>query len=212
MRLVLLSDTHNQHADLPPIPDGDLLVHAGDLTCRGTLPELCSALHFLAALPHRHKIVIAGNHDRLFETDPGLARSLIPAGVTYLEDAGTVVEGVRIWGSPWQPAFMDWAYNLRTRDALAARWARIPDDTQLLITHGPPYGLLDRVHDPRQHVGCPDLRERVRALPDLRLHVFGHIHDAAGRLTMQGVTYANASITIDEDTGIRPPLVIDLAF
>lgn len=241
MRFVLLSDTHGRHARLPPVPEGDVLVHAGDLTVRGTFAEAADALRWLDALPHRHKLLVAGNHDFLFERDPdvsaGLVRALAP-GVTYLRDAGATVEGaggrrLRVWGSPWQPWFHGWAFNLPRGAALAAVWARVPDDTEVLVTHTPPFGVLDRVLGPSgstprggsggrragpdgsphvggSHVGCEDLARRVGGLPALQLHAFGHVHEAYGVADLDGVRYVNASVCTAAYAPTNPPVAVDL--
>lgn len=215
VRLVLLSDTHGLHGRLPPVPEGDVLVHAGDLTAHGTLPGLVAALSWLAALPHRTKLLVAGNHDRCLERDAALAEAPIrdhAPGVTYLRDAAATVDGVRFWGSPWQPAFFDWAFNLPRGEPLARVWARIPDDTEVLITHGPPAGILDQVllRDGGRRVGCANPLQRVRALRDLRLHVFGHIHEDAGVHEEGGVTFVNASSVTADYRPVNPPIVVDL--
>jgi predicted phosphohydrolase len=109
-------------------------VHAGDLCRGGELDELREAAAWLADLPHRHKIVVAGNHDWAFASDPAAARAVMGGGVIYLEDEGATIEGVRFWGSPWQPAFHDWAFNLPRGAPLAAIWRRIPAELDVLIT------------------------------------------------------------------------------
>ena len=111
VRVVCLSDTHNRQDELT-VPDGDVLIHAGDFTGRGTLPEVAAAMEWIAALPHRDKVIVAGNHDFLFEQDPPLARSLVKNAI-YLEGASTEAAGFRIWGGPWQPWFHDWASIFR---------------------------------------------------------------------------------------------------
>ncbi len=205
MRLVCLSDTHGRH-DVH-VPDGDVLVHAGDLTGSGSLAEIAKAHAWLADLPHAHKVVIAGNHDHGFQRTPGEARALM-TGVTYLEDEGVAIEGVRFYGSPWQPWFFDWAFNLQRGPDLAAVWARIPDDTDVLVTHGPPRGILDRIHSGLE-VGCDDLRAAVaRVRPTV--HVFGHIHEAYGELERDGTRFVNASTCTLRYEPTQPPIVVDL--
>jgi Icc-related predicted phosphoesterase len=140
---------------------------------------------------HRAKVLVAGNHDFAYEREAVAVEALIPAGITYLRDTGVVIDGVRFWGSPWQPWFFDWAFNLHRGAEIAAKWALIPDDVQVLITHGPPHGILDVVARPRgKHVGCEALRDRITALPALRLHAFGHhIHEAYGESLLEEVRY-----------------------
>lgn len=214
MRIVCISDTHNR--PLPGIPDGDVLVHAGDLTMRGSEKEVHTALDVLLQLPHRHKVLIAGNHDFAFERDEHLRDTMkfMSRNVNYLHDSGVTIDGVRFWGSPWQPAFYDWAFNLPRGPQLAAKWALIPDDTQFLVTHGPAYGYGDRVAHPHigedPHVGCHDLLDRIRALPLLQCHVYGHIHEGYGMYEHAGVTFVNASTCTQDYRPVNPPVVIDL--
>ena len=189
MRIVCVSDTHGAHRDLV-VPDGDLFVHAGDITRRGELDTVADFDRWLGELPHRHKVVICGNHDFAFQEQPHAARGLITNAV-YLEDSGVTVGGLTVYGSPWQPWFGGWAFNLERGPALAAVWAKIPDRTDILVTHGPPAGILDRTS--RGIVaGCKDLFDRVWEVRP-RLHVFGHIHESAGRSDIDGVTFVNAS-------------------
>ncbi len=209
MRIVCMSDTHLRQNFA--VPDGDVLIHAGDGTGSGHWKEVAKWLNWVAAFPHAHKIVVAGNHDWLFERTPELVPSLIPAGVVYLQDAGAEIDGVRFWGSPWQPEFHDWAFNLPRGKALAERWDLIPRNTDVLITHGPPHGILDQLPAPdRRNVGCEDLLNRLADLPRLRLHVFGHIHDAYGQVSRGGVRFVNASICNEDYLACRAPIVVDL--
>lgn len=206
MRIVAVADTHLFHPELV-VPEGDVFVHAGDLCRGGDLEELAEAAAWIAGLPHRHKVVVAGNHDWAFVHAPDLARALFARdGVVYLEDAACVLDGVTFWGSPWQPAFNDWAFNLPRGPALAAVWARIPDRTDVLITHGPPAGVLDR-SPVGGRAGCADLMDRVRAAVP-RLHLFGHIHQDGGFVHDPGTATAFANVTTWECE--RPPTVIDL--
>ncbi len=189
MRIVCVSDTHGWHRDVA-VPDGDLLVHAGDLTRKGELDTVDDFDRWLGGLPHRHKVVICGNHDFSFQERPYEARSRLTNAV-YLEDTSVTVGGLTVYGSPWQPWFGGWAFNLERGPALAAVWARIPEGTDILITHGPPAGILDRTFR-GEEVGCADLLARVRQVRP-RLHVFGHIHEAAGRTDLDGTAFVNAS-------------------
>jgi predicted phosphohydrolase len=206
MRVVCLSDTHNRQGRFT-VPDGDILVHAGDFSMMGRHDELVRVATWLAALPHRHKIVVAGNHDWMFQLDPPRARSLL-AGVTYLEDSAATVEGLRVWGSPWQPEFGDWAFNLPRGHPLAQKWALIPAGVDILVTHGPPLGIGD-VTCSGDAVGCGDLkRELNRVRP--RLHVFGHIHEGCGVTRADGTIYVNASVCDKDYRPVNPPVVVDL--
>lgn len=202
MRVVCISDTHGLTADLQ-VPDGDLLLHAGDLTGGGSLAEIAAAHAFLTRLPHRHKIVIAGNHDFGFEREPAAARALMTDCI-YLQDESVEIEGLRIWGSPWQPWFYDWAFNLERGPALAAKWDQIPADTDILITHGPPRGQGD-VTISGESVGCDDLLAAVQRVRP-RWHVFGHIHEGFGTNTVDGTTFINASTCTVGYEPTNPPL------
>ncbi|MFB4320466.1 metallophosphatase domain-containing protein [Actinomadura sp. 21ATH] len=192
MRIVAVADTHTFHDDLV-VPEGDVLVHAGDLCRRGRdLGELRDAADWMRGLPHRTKIVVAGNHDRMFVDDPARARGVLAdRGIRYLEDGGTEVDGVSFWGSPWQPEFNDWAFNLPRGRSLAEKWAMIPEGVDVLVTHGPPLGIGDAGAPPGRH-GCADLLERVREVRP-RLHLFGHIHQDGGFWRRGETAFANVT-------------------
>jgi predicted phosphohydrolase len=204
MRLVAVADTHSFHDDLGLLPDGDVFIHAGDLCRGGRLNELLAAAAWIRSLPHRHKLVIAGNHDRCFVRQPAEATTLLGDGVTYLQDTQTVIDGVRFWGSPWQPAFRDWAFNLPRGQPLADKWALIPPGIDVLITHGPPHGIGDASSD-EGRAGCADLLTAVRRVRPL-LHLFGHIHPDGGCWQIGETTFANATTW----EGMRGPTVIDV--
>lgn len=202
MRIVAVADTHLFH-DGYVVPDGDVFVHAGDLCRAGNLRELRIAARWIAALPHRHKVIVAGNHDWAFAVAPQQARAEL-AGMHYLEDGEVVIEGVRFYGSPWQPVFLDWAFNLPRGPALAAVWAKIPRGVDVLITHGPPEGFGDRTAHTRR-TGCADLRARVAEV-EPRLHLFGHIHEDGGVWRDGATTFANVTSWECE----RAPTVFDI--
>lgn len=206
--IVAVADTHLYHDDLR-IPDGDILVHAGDLTRDGSLAELADALEFLRPLPHPHKLVVAGNHERCLEDEPAAARALL-RGFDYLQDSGVVRCGLRFWGSPWQPTYGDWAFQLERGAPLAAKWAQIPEGTDVLITHGPPRGFGDSVGAwtgneavARARAGCADLLARVREVRPL-VHVYGHIHQGRGRWRDGSTLLVNATC----DECFAPPTVL----
>ncbi|HEX2569528.1 MAG TPA: metallophosphatase domain-containing protein [Polyangia bacterium] len=205
MRLVAVADTHLFHDELV-IPDGDVFIHAGDLCRAGSLDELAEASRWLRALPHRIKIFIAGNHDWAFQSHPEPARRLLGPEIIYLQDTGTTVEGLRFWGSPWQPAFNDWAFNLPRGPELAEKWALIPEGLDVLVTHGPPKGIGDHTSYGARRAGCADLRERVAAVRP-RLHLFGHIHEDGGAWDIDGTTFVNCTTWECE----RAPTVIDIS-
>lgn len=202
MRIVAIADTHLYDGELGALPEGDLLIHAGDMCRGGSLQELRLAVAWLKEQPHRHKVVVAGNHDWSCQREPAAARSLFAGDIVYLQDEGTELEGLRIWGSPWQPRFFDWAFNLSRGPELAAKWAAIPDDLDVLVTHGPPHGFGDRAA--QDHQGCVDLLAAVRRTRP-RLHIFGHIHEDGG-LWVDGPTVLVNATTWE---GERSPTVLD---
>lgn len=204
MRLVALADTHGYHERLGPIPEGDVLVHAGDMSRIGRWDELRQVAAWLRGLPHPHKIVIAGNHDFCFEEDQAAARAILGEDVMYLHDSAATVAGWKFWGSPWQPEFGGWAFNLPRGPALAEKWAMIPADTDVLITHGPPMGIGDLTHSNGRQ-GCADLLQAVQQLRP-KLHLFGHIHEDAGVWPVDGVLHANVATSY----GDRGATVFDL--
>lgn len=205
-RLVLLSDTHGHHPRLR-VPDGDVLVHAGDFCSSGKEAQARSFARWLAKQPHPHKVVVAGNHDRCLEIDIGLGDQLFE-GATYLLDREATVAGLRFYGSPWQPEFLSWAFNLPRGEPLRAVWRKIPAGIDVLVTHGPPFGVLDRTYG-GQWVGCEELRTAVdRVQP--RLHVFGHIHEGAGTHAEGGVLFANAAVCTLAYQPDNPILVVDV--
>lgn len=201
IRLVAVADTHLQHAEVE-IPDGDILIIAGDITRRGTLPQLAQALEFFRRQAHRDKILIAGNHEFCLQNTLEQARPLLD-GFHYLLDSGITLHGLRFWGTPWQPWFYNWAFNLQRGPDLAAKWALIPDDTDVLISHGPPRGYGDDTG--RERVGCDDLLTRVRELRPL-VHLYGHIHEDRGHWRLGESLLVN--VTVDE--GAAPATILDI--
>lgn len=208
MKVVFVSDTHNKLSKID-VPDGDLLIHAGDFTGNGSMSEIEAFNRDMVNLTHKYKVVVAGNHDFGFQTYPDEARAALDSSITYLEDSGVTIEGLRIWGSPWQPEFFDWAFNLpRNSMQMKEHWEAIPADTDILVTHGPPYGIMDRV--PRGVlVGCEMLLDKVLSL-NLKVHVFGHIHCGYGVEKRGKTTFVNAS-NLDEDyMPANPPIVLEI--
>ena len=204
MKVVAVSDLHG---NLPSIPPCDLLLLAGDLTpvSDHRLPYQAEWLDttfraWLEGVAARKVIGVAGNHDFIFEKAPHtVPRDL---GWTYLEDSGTTWEGLRIWGTPWQPWFFDWAFNLYEPD-LVPKWALIPADTDVLVLHGPPHGHGDGVPERGgrvRHCGSPSLLARIEALAP-RLVVYGHIHEGRGEWRLGRTVLANVTLV---DAGYEP--------
>jgi Icc-related predicted phosphoesterase len=207
MRCVFISDTHLRHTF--SIPNGDVLVHSGDATIRGDFFEVREFADWFKSFTHAHKIFVAGNHDWLFEKDPELARSIIKPVATYLQDSSIEINGLVFYGAPWSPRFMDWAFNVDRGLAIAKKWAQIPK-CDVLITHGPPYGILDTVHrNSKEHLGCEELAKRVRQVRP-KIHAFGHIHGGHNTIVRKGTQFINASICDEAYRAVNSPIVVDI--
>jgi Icc-related predicted phosphoesterase len=192
-RIAAMADTHGRHRELN-VPGADILIHAGDLTGRGTRGQVENALEWLKSLPHRHKVLVAGNHDFFYENEPELAQALTrEAGVIYLRDSEVTLEGLRIWGSPWQPRFFDWAFNLDRGEPLDAKWRLIPEGIDVLVTHGPPRGFGDRVSR-GERVGCERLLAHLERVKP-RVHLFGHIHEDRGEWQLGPTRVINCTVS-----------------
>jgi predicted phosphodiesterase len=206
MRIVALSDTHGWHRQVT-VPPGDVIIHAGDLTRHGDANGLKGFFAWYSSLPFRHRLCVAGNHDAIFEREPAIAAQLVPAGVTYLQDSGCEIDGVRFWGSPVQPTFLNWSFNRSRGLEIDQHWQQIPPGTDVIITHGPCHGKLDLVSG--EHVGCEMLRSRLEILKP-SLHICGHIHGASGVDGLGSTTLVNAAICTEAYWPINPPIVLDL--
>jgi Icc-related predicted phosphoesterase len=207
MKIVLLSDTHGYHSYLD-VPAGDLLIHAGDFSMRGREGETRDFLDWFSAQSHPHKVCISGNHDFLAEQEPAIFKGLVPDNVHYLEDSGVVIEGKEIWGSPITPWFHNWAFNRHRGSDIRWHWSQIPASADIVITHGPPFGILDLTNG-GEEVGCYDLKERLAEVKP-QLHVFGHIHECYGQLETEGTLFVNASIVNLRYNPVNAPIVLDL--
>jgi Icc-related predicted phosphoesterase len=173
-----------------------MIIHAGDISKRGAKHEVIDFLNWFSSLDFEYKIFIAGNHDFFLEQaiDYEL-QEIIPDNVIYLNDSGITINNINIWGSPVQPWFHDWAFNRQRGEDIKKHWDLIPDSTDILITHGPPYEILDTtIHN--QHVGCQDLLNKV-LLVKPKIHVFGHIHESYGQKIVHDIQFINASV-LDE--------------
>jgi predicted phosphohydrolase len=206
LRIVCVSDTHGRH-DQIPIPPGDIFIHAGDFSRDADLSELRRFDEWLGTLPHRHKVVIAGNHDLLFGSAGSNGQKLLKNAI-YLKDQEVIIEGVKIYGSPVIPKMGHGAFELKSEVMREQVWKNIPDDTDVLVTHTPPHGIRDTIKRGWQ-VGCEPLALRVRQVQP-RLHVFGHIHEAYGVEERDGTTYANAAMLGEGGKTDRSPLVFEL--
>lgn len=208
MRIVCISDTHGMLNRIV-VPDGDVLIHAGDATNRGTHQQVYEFARDMSRLPHKVKIFVAGNHDFGFQDHREQFQNLVEsAGVTYLQDSYVIVDGFKVYGSPWQPEFRSWAFNLPRGKPLADVWARIPSDTEVLVTHSPPDSVMDMAPGD-VHVGCADLAVAVSEIKP-RLHVFGHIHECYGTKVIGETMFVNAASCNGGYEPVNTPIVIDL--
>ena len=215
VRVVAISDTHTYHESIN-LPPGDILIHAGDFTSRGREAEVRAFGKWFRAQPHIHKILISGNHDLSFENNKEAINWLFNDNIDdsfhYLQDSEVIVEvgdrKIKIYGSPYQPEFCAWAFNLPRGEALKNKWDQIPNDIDILITHGPPAGILD-LCDSGLRVGCDDLLAKVKQL-NLKMHIFGHIHEAYGVEYVGNTVFANASSCNIRYNPINPPIVVEI--
>lgn len=208
MRFVTIADTHGKHEDLT-LPAGDVLIHAGDVSLKGEESEVLTFLNWLENLNYRHKILIAGNHDFYFERQSEeQIEKILPPNVVYLKDSGTTINGLKVWGSPVTPWFLNWAFNRRRGDPIRRHWDLIPDGTEILITHGPSFRTLD-TNKKGEHLGCKDLFNRIHEIKP-KIHVFGHIHEAYGTIEKSGIKYINACVLNEKYELTNDPLVFDL--
>jgi Icc-related predicted phosphoesterase len=209
MKIVIISDTHNKHKQLT-LPDADCIIHCGDSTSVGKEHEIHDFFKWYSGLTqYKYKILIAGNHDWLFERNRSLALSHKPKNVIYLEDQEVVIEGIKFYGTPVQKPFNNWAFN-RPEAKLAQHWQAIPDDTDVLITHSPPYMIGDYSPYSMQHEGSPSLYEEVTKRIKPKIHCFGHIHHGYGIHVIGETTFINASNLNEEYKYANAPILIEI--
>lgn len=218
MKITFISDTHGKHLELNEAlqPGGDVLVHCGDISNVGRLGEVENFLKWFERLDQfDHKIFIAGNHDFAFQNPSPAMHTAISdlldwygEGVTYLQDSSITINEVKFYGSPWTPEFNNWAFNA-TPEKLEMMWSKIPVDTDVLITHGPPKGILDLTREGLS-VGDPELTQAlIRVRPTV--HAFGHIHEAYGTyINGNDITLINASSVNRNYVITNAPIIIHL--
>jgi Icc-related predicted phosphoesterase len=216
-RITLISDSHNKHNLLNGfLPGGDLLIHAGDISSRGYTHEIENFAKWYDKINnYDSKVFICGNHDFGFQDDAEKVKGLLTGykNIDYLQDDWMMVgeeyeRMVKIWGSPWQPEFHNWAFNLPRGEKLKEKWDMIPVDTDILITHGPPMGKLDYVPYDNVNVGCEDLLTRIQDIKP-KIHVFGHIHEGYGYVFDGNTHFINAAVLNGRYEYQNKPLTID---
>lgn len=216
MNICHISDTHGFHDRIDwskmeiPLEEIDVLIHSGDFTNYGNHLDVISFTNWFKRIPVKNKILIAGNHDRSFDVKYSKEYSgdtgIEPVWLTklmeshkdsfhYLEDSCVTIDGYKFFGSPHTPWFYGqrWAFNIQRGEDMKQHWAKIPDDVDVVITHGPPAGFLDCTNS-NEFVGCEDLLNRIKSLPKLKAVCFGHIHESYGLIIRNYVIYSNASI------------------
>lgn len=198
-KIITISDTHGKHNYFKKkLPKGDIIIHGGDCTPNGESCDIEEFLRWYGDLDYDMKILIAGNHDWDFENNPQDYQDLFDSyGITYLNDSGCKYRGINIWGSPVQPEFCNWAFNRRrTKESIGKHWNLIPDNTDILITHGPPALILDKTYYDKENAGCGLLWTKIQEIKP-SLHIFGHIHEGRGVIIEKTIgspiTYVNSS-------------------
>ena len=208
MKIVAISDTHGLHQQVQ-LPKGDLLLHSGDVAKRGSKQEIVAFLNWFSQQDFQYKIFIAGNHDFYFEETPvATIADLIPENVIYLNDSGVTIEGIHIWGSPVQPRFFNWAFNRDRGADIDRHWQLIPENTDILLTHGPPQGILDKTFQGLE-VGCEMLLKRIEQIQP-KYNIFGHIHEAYGQVTKNNIHFINASVVNLRYMVVNPPVEFEI--
>jgi Icc-related predicted phosphoesterase len=219
MRITVISDTHTKHHQLTnDLIGGDLIIHAGDISSMGHIDEIENFCNWYDSLKqYDNSVFIAGNHDWGFQNKASHIRPLVDSyeWITYLQDSKLTfvnkdaTEMCSIWGSPWQPEFHNWAFNLpRNGEDLKEKWFWIPNDTDILVTHGPPFGILDVSSYGNVNAGCELLLEAVKVKKP-KIHIFGHIHSGFGYQYVDGTHYINASMLDERYKYNRKPLTFD---
>lgn len=217
MKIACISDTHGQHWDLQMSKyPADMLIHAGDFT-RGRdfgLSETQNFLSWLSEQPYKYKIFIAGNHEQQIEAGKELFNDLLLQypDIIYLNNSDVTINGIKFYGSPYSNRFGAWAF-MDDEIALVKIWAEIPDDTAVLVTHGPAYGTNDLVNNlwgPEPHVGSKSLTKRKQELAGtLKAHINGHIHEAYGTTGTNPINIC-ASVLDEKYQLVNNPIVLEI--
>jgi Icc-related predicted phosphoesterase len=216
LRILLISDTHQKHHELT-LPECDIILHAGDISGRGSYAAVGNFLQWFSKQKANHLVFIAGNHDIGLENPQWDMIRLLEEypEITYLNNSGASIEGINIYGSPISPTFgRGWAFNRDRGEDIKAEWDKIPEGTDIIITHTPPYGKGDllipqyrrRNEDP--NVGCKDLLDTIRRIKP-SIHLSGHIHSGYGVVVENGITYINAAVLNDDYMYVHQPILIE---
>lgn len=209
-----VSDTHHHTREGKVVTKpADILIHAGDFSGMGTQPELEKAAAWFAEQPQKHKIAVMGNHELWASRHLDIARKVL-SGITLLFQEEITIEGLRIWGSPITPTFLNWAFMRDRGPSIREIWDQIPEGLDILITHGPPRGILDQVFPlASESLGCWDLKDVVtrKLQQPPKVHIFGHIHGSGGRDIIVGNThFYNAAICNEDYAAMNPITLIEV--
>lgn len=207
MKITCISDLHGE---LPTLPGGDLLIICGDITAQDKVKQWYDFYEWLKVQNYEKKILVGGNHDVFLESciptslqeqlSKECGEDVTDKSHVYLRDSGTVYRGWNIWGTPWTKKFEGMnhectAFTKRSEIDLSEKFALIPDDTDILITHGPPFGILDKSHN-EFRCGSHALSNRIEELKNLKIHCFGHIHEAYGKQISDDLKVLNINCSI----------------
>ena len=207
MKIACLSDLHGH---LPEVPDCDLLLLGGDYCPRSNSQEkwfVKKMTPWINELSKTRKIIgVAGNHDFIFEAGPDFRPQM---EWTYLQDSGCEWGGYKFWGTPWQPAYYDWAFNANEWELMQI-WKQIPDDTDILLLHGPPRGFGDLSPFGNVHTGSPSLLERIKEIKP-KLVIAGHIHSGYGRYQIEETIFLNCSLVDEAYKPVNSIQIVELA-
>ena len=218
MKIVHLSDTHGFHEgqceiwlkEIAEEHQPSVVIHSGDFMQHSMkYQDAEDFFKWFMELPFEHKILVPGNHDKWceqLENDDDLRHAVLPDRLHLLINESVEIEGVKFWGSPYTPEFFDWGFQLYGTEGYDL-WNEIPENTDVLITHGPSMGVLDKLPT-NESVGCPFLAQRIDEL-DIKAHLFGHIHDAYGMTSEDYYIAVNSSL-LDENYKVqnKPQLVL----
>lgn len=214
-RCIFISDTHGCHQEVIDgktvdlqITDGDVLVHCGDFSARGTVLNIVSFNEWMGKQSHRRKICGPGNHDCAVQINPSLSKGLLTNAELMIHEPFDI-NGIPCFFTPWQPFYKNWSYNEKVDLTRKRLFDMIPDNVEILFSHCPPYGYLDKGFQ-APHVGDKMLLERIRELKKLRYVVFGHIHNGRGSVQNNGITFINCSLLNDRYELKNKPVVIEL--
>ena len=206
LRLFVIADTHGLHRSLE-LPPGDAIIHCGDFSHFGNKRIALDFITWYRSLDYPQRILTGGNHDQFAASEPETFRQLLGDQIEFLQDSGTTIGDLSVWGAPWQPNLEGWAFGLAAGAPMRQHWDLMPNDIDILITHTPPKGTLDHNRN-GQSLGCAELTQKISEVQP-QLHAFGHVHASYGHVERNGTTYINAAIKGSRTNAVRAPYVAD---